>query len=313
MNREDDRILESYLCLDIGGSKYVVGVIRRDGTIVHKRGGKWPCLTADQVMKTLIDESRLVLQECGEQPIAIGATIPGLTDAERGLWVEASFSGIRNLPICQLLSDAFGLPAYCENDGSAYALAEMVFGCCKDVQDFLFMNVSNGIGGAIVAGGRLLRGATGSAGEFGHCHIVDGGRVCKCGQQGCLEAYAAGPAIARNYIEAGGEPADAKLIAQRAREGCPHAKAVYHKEGEYLGRVLATAINLFNPRRVVIGGGVALAFDLFEESLRNTVSEQIYTSANPHVDICATPLGYDAGLCSGAAIAISQREHLFGY
>ena len=106
MNREDDRILESYLCLDIGGSKYVVGVIRRDGTIVRKRSGKWRCLIADHVVKTLIDESRLVLQECGEQPIAIGATIPGLTDAERGLWVEASFSGIRNLPICQLLSDA---------------------------------------------------------------------------------------------------------------------------------------------------------------------------------------------------------------
>ena len=306
--------MESYLCLDIGGSKYVAGIIRRDGTIVCKRGGTWKNLTADHVMQTLIAESRLLLAQSGETPVAIGATIPGLTDAEHGMWVEASFSGIRNLPVCSLLTEALGLPAYCENDGSAYALAEMIFGCCQDVSDFLFMNVSNGIGGAIVSGGRLLRGSTGSAGEFGHCHIVDGGRLCKCGQQGCLEAYAAGPAITRNYIEMGGDPADAKMIAQRARAGdSPHAQAVYDLEGEYLGRVLATAINLLNPQRVVIGGGVSLAFDVFEESLRNTVAEHTYTSANPNVDIRPTPLGYDAGLYSGAAIAISQREHLFGY
>lgn len=306
--------MESYLCLDIGGSKYVVGIIRRDGTIVAKRSGRWKNLTADHVMSTLIAEARLLMLECGETPIAIGATIPGLTDAERGMWVEASFSGIRDLPVCAMLTEALGLPAYCENDGSAYALAEMIFGCCQDVSDFVFMNVSNGIGGAIVTNRKLLRGHRGSAGEFGHCRIVDGGRLCKCGQQGCLEAYAAGPAITRNYIELGGDPADAKMIAQRARTGdSPDAQAVYDMEGEYLGRVLATAINLLNPERVVIGGGVSLAFDVFEETLRATVAEQTYTSANPDVDIRPTPLGYDAGLYSGAAIAISQREHLFGY
>ena len=114
--------MESYLCLDIGGSKYVVGIIRRDGTIVSKRGGTWRNLTADHVMSTLIAESRLLISQTRETPVAVGATIPGLTDAERGLWVEASFSGIRSLPICALLSEALGIPAYCENDGSAYAL-----------------------------------------------------------------------------------------------------------------------------------------------------------------------------------------------
>ena len=82
--------MESYLCLDIGGSKYVVGIIRRDGTIVAKRSGRWKNLTADHVMSTLIAEARLLVLECGETPIAIGATIPGLTDAERGMWVHNS-------------------------------------------------------------------------------------------------------------------------------------------------------------------------------------------------------------------------------
>lgn len=306
--------MESYLSLDIGGSKYVVGIVRRDGTIVAKRKGTWEELTAGGVMRTLIQESRKLLEETGEQPLAIGATIPGLTDAARGLWVEASFSGIRDLPICAKLTDALGLPAYCENDGSAYALAEMLFGSCKGVKDFLFMNVSNGIGGAIVSGGVLLRGFSGSAGEIGHCCVVPGGRSCKCGLSGCVEAYAAGPGITRSYVELGGDPADAKAIAERARtDNAPYAQQVFDLEGFYLGRALSTAVNLLNPECVVIGGGISLAFDLFEDSLLQTLHEHIYHSANPHITVRPTPLGYDAGLYSGAAIAISQREHLFGY
>ena len=306
--------METYLSLDIGGSKYVVGLLRRDGTIVAKRGGSWPELTADGVMRTLIEESRVLLAETSEMPIAIGATIPGLADAERGMWVEASFSGIRELPICQRLTEALGLPAYCENDGSAYALAEMLFGSCRGVKDFIFMNVSNGIGGAIVCGGKLVRGFRGSAGEIGHCCVVPDGRACKCGLNGCLEVYAAGPGITRNYVALGGDPADAKLIAERARTGNdPYAQQVYDMEGVYLGMALASAINLLNPECVVIGGGISLAFDLYEEALLLTVADHVYQTANPNVDIRPTPLGYDAGLFSGAAIAISQREHLFGY
>lgn len=306
--------MESYLCLDVGGSKYVAGIIRRDGTLVAKRGGKWPeKITAQFLLTRLVDESRALLAETSEQPAAIGVTIPGLTDAERGLWVEASFSGIRDFAICQQLTAALGLPAYCENDGQAYALAEMLFGCCQDVKDFLFLNVSNGIGGAIVTGGRLVRGHMGCAGEFGHCCAVPEGRACKCGLYGCLEAHAAGPGITRNYIELGGDPADSRLIAERAREGEENALRVFDLEGEYLGRVLSAAVNLLNPERIVIGGGVSLAFDLFSEQLHRTLYHSVYRTANPRVDVMPTPLGYDAGLYSAAAIAVTQREHLCGY
>ncbi len=306
--------METYLSLDIGGSKYQVGVISRDGQIIAKRFGRWETLTAQGVMDTLIGECRALLAQTGETPIAIGATIPGLTDAQRGMWVEASFSGIGDLPICRMLTDALRLPAYCENDGSAYALAEMLFGSCQSVKNFLFVNISNGIGGAVVVDGKLVRGHTGMAGEFGHCCVVPGGRACKCGQQGCLEMYAAGPGVTRNYIALGGDPADAKVIAQRAREGIhPYATQVFEMEGEYLGRVIAMAVNLLNPECVVLGGGVALAFDLFDDSLHTALRSYTYQRANIGVTVRPTPLGYDAGLLSGAAIAISQRERLFGY
>ena len=96
-------------------------------------------------------------------------------------------------------------------------------------------------------------------------------------------------------------------------EGEEAALRVFELEGEYLSRVLGAAVNLLNPERIVIGGGVSLAFDLFAPSLRRALKQAVYGGANPHVEVCATPLGYDAGLYSAAAIAATQREHLCGY
>ncbi len=305
--------METYLSLDIGGSKYQVGLISRDGRVMEKRFGRWESLTAQSVMDTLVAQCRALLARTDEPPVAIGATIPGLTDAERGMWVEASFSGIGDLPVCRMLTDALGLEAYCENDGSAYALAEMLFGSCRDVKDFLFVNISNGVGGAVVTDGRLVRGHLGMAGEYGHCCVVENGRECKCGLRGCLEMYAAGPGMTRNHIELGGEALEARDVAQLARQGDGRALRVFEMEGRYLGQGIAPAVNLLNPECVVLGGGVALAFDLFEAPLMETLRKLTYQRANAGVSVRPTPLGYDAGLLSGAAIAISQRENRFGY
>ena len=308
---------EIYLTFDVGGSKYIVALLSREGEIIARRGGVWKELTAEGVLEQLLGEARILMEETGIRPVACGVTIPGLADPKRGMWVEAQFSGIRDFAICDEIEKALGIPAYCENDGQAYGLAEMVFGCCKDVQDFLFVNVSNGIGGAIISGGRLLAGCSNFAGEIGHCNLIPGGRPCNCGQKGCLESYAAAAGIAKNYEELGGtpdengKPAQAKLIAERARAGEKAAIETFELEGRYLGRIIAMAVNLLNPKRIVIGGGVSLAFDLFKDSLERTLREQIYAYANSDFDVLPTPLGYEAGLYSAAAIAITQREKLF--
>lgn len=304
----------TFLAMDVGGSKYIVALMTRDGKILGRRGDAWNVRSAGEILEQLLREARALMAETGVKPVACGITIPGLADPEKGLWVEASFSGIRDFAICDAVQQALGIPAYCENDGQAYALAEMLFGSCRDVKDLLFINVSNGIGGAIVSGGRLLAGARHSAGEFGHCHVADDGRLCKCGQRGCLEMHAAGPAIARNYAELGGapdengDPAQCKLIAQRAREGEAAALQTFEMEGRYLGRIIAVAVNLLNPSRIVIGGGVSLAFDLFADSLRRTLREQTYAYANPDFEVLPTPLGYEAGLYGAAATAITYME-----
>lgn len=309
--------MKKYLCMDVGGSKYIVGLIDREGRLLESRRGIWRELTRQAVLDALLSEARALLEGSGVIPDAVGITIPGLADPEKGLWLEASFSGIRDFAICDAVSGALDLPAFCDNDAQAYSLAELIFGCCRDVKDFVYVNVSNGIGGSIVSGGRLLYGARGNAGEFGHCVVVPGGRPCKCGSRGCLEVYAAGPALARNYAEAGGapegdgRPADAKRIAERARAGEALAQQVFDRQGRMLGGVIAKAVNLLNPQRVVIGGGVSLAFDCFGPALKATVDEEIYSAANPSVEILPTPLGYMAGLYGAAAIAVSRTEDTF--
>ena len=305
--------MSTYLAMDVGGSKYVVAIINEAGQILNRRRGAWCALNAPAILNQLIEAARSLLDEAMELPVACGITIPGLADPKRGVWVEASFSGIRDFAICEALQKALGIPTWCENDGQAYALAEMAFGCCREVGDFLFVNVSNGIGGSIVSDGKLVTGSRGFAGEFGHCNAVPSGRPCKCGQRGCLEMHAAGPGIALTYEELGGAPdatgrrADCKEIADRARVSDSIAQAAFDEAGRCLGRVLATAVNLLNPSRIVIGGGVSLAYDLFAPALRQTLQELIYTGANPTVEILPTPLGYDAGLYSAAAIA--QLNH----
>ncbi len=305
------------LAIDIGGSKCVVGLVDDQGIIIDKRRFVWQTLNEQAMLADILREGKALLHDHPIlSPSFIGASIPGLTDPEKGLWVEASFSGIRDLPIAKTLTEAFGLPAYIDNDGQACALAERLFGAGRDAQDFLYITVSNGIGGSIFANGRLYGGVNGTAGEFGHCTVVENGRPCKCGLTGCLEAHAAGPAIARNYQELGGalmpdgKVADAAEIARRAREGEEIAIQVFRMEGMYLGKIIATACNLLNPAKVILGGGVSLAFSLFEASLWETVNKHLYRTANPGLQILPTPLGYDGGLLGAAAVGF-MRQGIF--
>ncbi|MBE0600588.1 MAG: ROK family protein [Firmicutes bacterium] len=301
------------LCLDIGGSKYIVGVVTEQGKVLCSKRFVWDELTSDGVMRSLIASGKALLAEYpGARPEVIGVTVPGLTRPEEGLWVEASFSGIRSLPIGKLLHEAFSLPVYAENDARACALAEKLFGAAQDTEHFLYLTVSNGVGGAVFSDGRLLYGA-GSAGECGHVTVVEDGRLCKCGKKGCLEAYAAGPGLTRTYREKTGITLSGEQIAGRARQGDTEARDAFRLEGVYLGRAIGMAVNLLNPQRVVIGGGLSLAFDLYAQELLQTVSSHIYQTANPDLTIVPSTLGGLGGLYGAAATAVCGTYQRYGY
>lgn len=307
---------EAVLGIDIGGSKLAVGLVGADGTILARQTAPWAKLDADSVLRAVIKASDAMLQSAGSAHVgAIGVNIPGLADAEAGLWVEACFSGIRNVPIARILSKRFGLPVSIDNDVNNCALAEKLFGVCQDCTDFVWLTVSNGCGGALYLHGDVYRGVANTAGEFGHIIVEEhGGYPCGCGNFGCLEAQAAGPGIVRRYLAAGGlehmdgHPMGAKEIAGLARAGDARAAEVFRREGYYIGKALSAVINSIAPQKAVIGGGVSGAMDLFLPELLRTVERMTYRKASGHTVIEKTGLGYDAALIGAAAVALIQER-----
>lgn len=307
---------EVILSIDIGGSKLIAGVIGYDGSILYM--DRHPLNPSIREVD-IINEIMLSIEKIkNTYPLscisACGITIPGLADAKRGIWVYACFSGIRNFKIAEILSQKLKIPVFIENDVNACAFGEKLFGVCKYTNNFIWVTVSNGVGGGIVLNGDIYTGAFGNAGEIGHFNVVEEGYQCHCGNNGCLEAYAAGPAIVRRYYESLGIydkslwRLSAKDIASQAKDGDVLSSEVYKKTGYYLGKAIAGAVNIVNPEKVILGGGISMDIELFYDEMKSTFLKNVFRDANDKVKIVKTGLGYEAALIGAAAAAIKGMK-----
>ena len=297
------------LGIDIGGSKIAAGIISADGNILRAEKERLPAgTTAESLLAVIKSKCDILLSESGYGFDRIGVTIPGLADAENGIWVYAPFSGINNFPIAAKLSAMYqNRRVFIENDVNACAVGEKRFGCCQNTGDFIWITVSNGIGGSVFANGRLYTGSSGNAGEIGHIKVsddTDEDYICGCGDYGCAEAIAAGPGIAKRYKKIAGAPLTAEQIASEAKSGGSDAQKVMYDTGYYIGKALAAAINMLNPESVIFGGGVSQSFDLFEPGVRDALSRYMFKAANKNIKLMRTALAYDAALIGAAAIAL---------
>lgn len=211
------------LAIDLGGSKALSalvdvftdsdgqrttelsGIAKRPLNKDSGKAGVW------EAILSLIDETFNITEASWNSVESIGVTIPGVADPKRGYWVYAPFSGIRDFPIAEELEKHYSLPVFADNDVNACAWGEKIFGVCQNVDNFLWITISNGIGGGLILNGRIFPGKFSGAAEIGHFNVVENGALCGCGNRGCLEATAAGPAIARSYRE---------LILNAANESC---------------------------------------------------------------------------------------------
>ena len=277
-----------------------------------------PTTTTDELLRWVEEAVGEVfdathLSQCDIQ--AIGVTIPGLAEPISGTWVYACFSGISNFPIAQILAGKYDKPVFIENDVNACALAEKYFGGCREVENFLWVTVSNGVGGGLVLRNDIFSGSFGNAGEIGHFCVEEDEReaiLCGCGNYGCAEAQAAGPSIAKRFRKLTGQDATAVEIAGYAKHGSADAIAVYEKTGYYLGKAIAASINLINPGKVILGGGVSQSFELFAPTMYETIQRQIFRDANQNFVIETTQLGADAALAGAAALAIRGLRAISG-
>ncbi len=278
-------------------------------------------VVSDLVQMARTTADRVAALDPDARIVGVGVGAPGPLDTERGVVLETPNLGWRDMPLRDRLAGALEMPAVLDNDANCAVLGECWVGAGRGARQAIGMTIGTGIGGGLVLDGRLYHGAANSAGEIGHMTIDVDGRRCGCGNYGCLEAYASGPAIAMRAVEqlragmesrlsamSGGnmDAITAQTVFEAARAEDEVALEVVRDTAQYLGVGLANLLNIFNPELVVIMGGVTQAGDALFEPLRREVTRRAFRSA---VDSCRIVPGTLAGLAGvyGAAKVFLDR------
>ncbi len=249
------------------------------------------------------------------QVMAIGVASPGPLDPHTGYILKTpNIREWQNFPLAPNLSAHFHVPAFLDNDANLAALGEWKFGAGRGHHHLLYLTISTGVGGGVIADDHLLQGYHGLATELGHTLIDPDGPICSCGFAGHLESFSSGPAIVRyvrQELAAGvssslkpGDDLTARVVADAAMQGDALGISAYRRAGEYLGMAVANFLHSFDPSIVVFGGGVSqvgpLLFDPFQASLKQRVFHPRYLE-NLKIEMAA--LGDDAGLLGALALA----------
>jgi glucokinase len=310
--------------IDVGGTNIVVGTVAEDGSEVLGLVSE-PTIAeqgADAVVARIVKLARASMAEARRKDI-VGAGIgsPGPLNTETGVVILTPNLGWVNMPLRDRIADALKLPAALDNDANCAIFGEWWRGAARGAEHVVGLTIGTGIGGGIVIGGKIYHGASDVAGEIGHMSIDPTGRRCKCGNYGCLEAYASGPAIAARAvegIEAGVETAlpqyvngdlsrvTAQVVYEAANDGDAYALEMVRETAALLGAGVASIVNIFNPDVVVICGGVTLAGDKLFKPLISEVHRRAF---KPAWEVCRIVPGELTGTAGvyGAAAVFMQR------
>jgi glucokinase len=315
--------------IDLGGTNIVAGALAEDGSDVialrsePTRADQGAEAVVDRIVRmidTVIAETIAHTGAKRDDVIGVGVGAPGPLDRERGIVITTPNLGWTNFPLRDVISERARLPVRIDNDANCATLGEWWLGAARGANNVIGMTIGTGIGGGIIFGGRLYHGSSDVAGEIGHATIDITGRRCKCGNYGCLEAYASGPSIADRAREAlsgddclmvkmaGGDPAKitAATVYEAAKRGDDVALDVVRETSRFLGAGVANLLNIFNPDVVVICGGVTQAGDTLFAPLRREVRKRAF---KPAVDACEIVPGVLAAAgVVGAVAAYKQQD-----
>ena len=310
--------------VDLGGTNIVVGTVSEDGRALvgfEQRStpvaqGPKACVTriVDMVGSSL-DRAR---REWGEvEVLGVGMGSPGPIDTARGIVITSPNLHWQNVPLRDLVAERVNLPCRLDNDASCAVLGEWWRGAAQNADVVIGLTIGTGVGGGIVFDGKIFHGASDVASEFGHMTIDLTGRRCGCGNYGCLEAYASGPAIAARAIEGieagmdttlpsyvGGDldKLTAQIIYGAANDGDELALEVVRDTARFLGAGVANIVNIFNPELIVLCGGVTAAGDRLFGPLRQEVKRRAFKSASDACQIIPGQLQGTAGVYGAVAM-----------
>jgi glucokinase len=318
--------------VDLGGTKISAGALSADGT--HAAGMRSIStnseLGAEGVVERIIGVIEgVILDTINETGITrkdflgIGVGAPGPLDREKGIVVVAPNLGWRDFPLRDRITSRLDLPATLDNDANCATVGEWWLGAARGGRNVVGITIGTGIGGGLIFNGELYHGASDVAGEIGHTTIDVNGRLCKCGNYGCLEAYASGPAIATRAREALVREDTASLLPSMvdgqldritaetvydaAKKGDGLANEIVRETARYLGAGIATLLNVVNPDVVVIAGGVTRAGEALFGPLRTEARRRAFKPAVDAARIVPAELPGTAGVV-GAVATFKMRE-----
>lgn len=304
--------------IDIGGTKIAGALVSDSGEILRELKVPTPAddpKTLQAAVVAMVNELRR-----GEEVLAVGVAAAGFIDANQAVVVYSPNLSWRNEPLKANLEADLGLPVFIENDANAAGWAEYRFGAGQGSNHMVMLTIGTGVGGAIIANGDLFRGGFGIGAELGHSNFVPNGKLCGCGQHGCLEQYGSGTALLTSAKELASmdTPEGARLrelafasaeltgveVYQAIQEGDPGALRLLTELGQNLGLAVASFAAVLDPELVVIGGGVSEAGELLLDPIRKAFLEHLPARGfRPELKVVAAQLSNDAGVVGVADLA----------
>jgi glucokinase len=271
--------------VDVGGTKIAAGVVDAAGRITGQVKIPTDTSQATTILDSIERAVRTSLAAAGlelSQIKGVGLGIPGVVDPLEGVGIESANLGWRNVPVKARLEKRLGVTCYIENDVGAGALGESLYGAGRGFEDMVYLSLGTGVAARAIISGKLYRGTHGVAGEIGHISLVGGAKVCRCGGQGCLEAWASGPAIAaqaQEAVQAGrssllpGLVRDtgeirAETVFEAASGGDRVANEIVGEAGRNLAHAIFMLAALYDPQAVVLGGGLVQGRDELVKAIR---------------------------------------------
>lgn len=311
-----------YIGVDLGGTKIYTAICNELGEIFNEEViatevDKGPEQIVDKIINSIKKVSKNIK---AEEVKAIGIGSPGPLNIKEGLIVSPPNLPIRNFNIVDKIKSEFKLPTFLDNDANAATLGEYIFGAGKGTENMIYITASTGVGGGAILNGKIYRGSTSNALEIGHTTISRDGRVCGCGNRGCVESMSSGIYIEKMANDLMGEEKEttlknyekitAKEVFTEAAKGDQVSNYILSETLSYLGMAVANCANIFDPDKIIIGGGItkggSIVLDKINEEVKNRSLEPIYKNCK----IEKAQLGDRAGVIGAVALAMVEYQSL---
>lgn len=308
------------LGIDLGGTNIAAAVVDENYKII----GRGKVKTAlprpvDEICDAMAEAAKMAVQASGLEMTdisAMGIGTPGAVNPTKGIVTYSCNLGFDNTPLCEMMKQRLGVDFYLENDANAAAYGEFLAGAGKGTKDFIAITLGTGVGGGIIIDGKLFSGSNFAGGELGHIVINVDGEPCGCGRKGCWESYASATALIRQTKAKMEQDKDSvmwelaegdisKVSGRTAwdawRKGDKSGTEVVEAYCKYVAEGAVNILNIFQPEKMCIGGGISNEKDNLIVPVNKLASERIYTRNTDKSDkICVATLGNDAGIIGAA-------------